>query len=522
MKLVQKVVIILTAICFFTCQTNDFDEVIFTDESNSFIQKIAVSNNEQASFLAGQLKGNHPNGRISSATLDSVVYYQDTETKLTNYAFLTSGDSIKEFSNVIFLQTDTSFVAYEVIYRPSEEHLNTFTTENIMFNFSGSMTYQSLETGEPFLTVNYENGLPITSSSNGRMPDNNTCYPDEAGRLECYTVYVTTNDDGSYTSSTTGVDYNNHNFGEPASPHTERYSSCMVVDKDFSTCNLTSFNTNGYTNYPQWHGGANTGSLNSGTTPVFEPISLEELIRQNKETHIEQELDPEKRRVIQLDYINEYGGRAGITFVDDIENIISTPGLTFGEVWDINNIVDSYYYNLKGEYLFVPFITVARTAKPFVELAIFEIGGGVLFQTLKVMLNARWGIQIAKIGTNVAKTLEEIILGIKSELSVSADLRSMQISIGGKTISGTSNSAKSTYNFTTATEAEAKAFFNKLTEGAKKTEMIIPNKGKVIRVGLSNGQFILLRNFATSGGDLTIQFSPTLINGTAEKLKFFF
>lgn len=278
MKSVKALALIAVTFFFSNCQTDESNELIPSESSEAFINKIAVLGNDRASFLADQLKRESGNGRVSSTALDSVVYYRDSETDLTNFAFLTSNDNVEEFSNVVFLQTDTSYVAYEVVYRPTEAHLNALASENIMFNFNGSMIYQSLETGEPFLTVNYENGLPISAPINGRMPDGNECYPDEAGRLECYTVYVTTNDDGSYTSSTTGIDYNNHNFGEPASSHTDRYTSCMVVDKDFSTCNLTSFNTEGYTTYPQWHGGANSGTLNSGTTPVFEPIDIRERI----------------------------------------------------------------------------------------------------------------------------------------------------------------------------------------------------------------------------------------------------
>ncbi|WNB17095.1 hypothetical protein [Marivirga arenosa] len=61
------------------------------------------------------------------------------------------------------------------------------------------------------------------------------------------------------------------------------------------------------------------------------------------EMTIENLNDPDERRSAQLLYIFKHNGQKGRDFFQNITDLINTPGISVGEVYDINFIVEDYY-----------------------------------------------------------------------------------------------------------------------------------------------------------------------------------
>lgn len=276
-------------------------------------------------------------------------------------------------------------------------------------------------------------------------------------------------------------------------------------------------------------GGGGSGSSGGGTTPdrteIFEVGSEKELA----EFLIEQEQDSEEKRKKELNYIHDYGGYDGKDFKLSMEQILGTPpGLSDSEKASINEVVDHYYLYLKGQYLFAIYGTVANIAKPFIELALFEIGGGGLFQALKGVLSIRWGIQLAKLGIN---TVSVTTLTNRITSSVTIGLNTLTLKIGGRnligTAAGTTTSSKVGYTFSNVITSEAKAIFKDMTAGRqiKRTDL---GNGKFIETTVwtdSNGvkNSITYRNFSKTGqvGDAVIDINMPAIRAGKVELKFF-
>ena len=77
--------------------------------------------------------------------------------------------------------------------------------------------------------------------------------------------------------------------------------------------------------------------------------------RELAENSIDNEQDPEQRRQKELQYLNDFGGAEGKEFKALIEELLETPGLTVGDVYEINALVHTLYLNLKAQYLMVIF-----------------------------------------------------------------------------------------------------------------------------------------------------------------------
>jgi len=110
--------------------------------------------------------------------------------------------------------------------------------------------------------------------------------------------------------------------------------------------------------YPIWNGSGgfgSSGSSNPGdqylcdSDPSCIPhpdlmVEGESLIQ----NYIEGLSDPELRRRAQLDYLRTHGGS---DFVQIIEELLSTSGLTIGDVEEINNLVNIFYMRQKGLFM---------------------------------------------------------------------------------------------------------------------------------------------------------------------------
>jgi hypothetical protein len=135
--------------------------------------------------------------------------------------------------------------------------------------------------------------------------------------------------------------------------------------------------------------GSTTGSCDF-SIGVFPPS--EEELKRLLEEYIELIADPEEKRKAQLDYIKKHDGEDGRHFSSMVEEIVSTPGITVGDVIEINATVNKYYLNLRGRYFIAVYNPFAKAARFLLELALIETGTEVLFSATKLALSTRYGI----------------------------------------------------------------------------------------------------------------------------------
>ncbi|MEQ8472974.1 MAG: hypothetical protein RIC35_17400 [Marinoscillum sp.] len=83
-----------------------------------------------------------------------------------------------------------------------------------------------------------------------------------------------------------------------------------------------------------------------------------------------------------------------------------------------------------GQNIIAIYGPVAEIAKPFIELALFETGAGVLFQAVKGIISVRWGVQLAKkIGVNTA-SISTVTNRLVNGLGFGARNTSLTLKIG--------------------------------------------------------------------------------------------
>jgi len=90
---------------------------------------------------------------------------------------------------------------------------------------------------------------------------------------------------------------------------------------------------------------------NPDRTDIFEFDSEEELLEYLISTNI----DPERKREYQLQYISKFYSQDGIDFVAKVNELLDTSGLTVGDVTEINALVNRVYLNIKGQYMMAIF-----------------------------------------------------------------------------------------------------------------------------------------------------------------------
>jgi hypothetical protein len=109
-----------------------------------------------------------------------------------------------------------------------------------------------------------------------------------------------------------------------------------------------------FNSYPSG-GGVSVGTNTTGGEIDMLLYSLDIGNRSEFEWIIDQTQDSETRRILQLKYINDFGGAEGQEFKIAIESMIGTPKITVGDVMEINNTVQSMYLRLKAEYMMAIF-----------------------------------------------------------------------------------------------------------------------------------------------------------------------
>lgn len=427
---------------------------------------------------------------------------------------------------------------YNIIYEPTQSHLSKLDQiGTLLHEFSGKVSYESVSTGEIFYSFVMENGEVVSEDgeSAGRTEDGQyDCYPDQQWTVSnvCYAnTYV-----GSYKTTTKvykSVDHSTNKATWKGVTNDNIIIDVEIVcmfDKDFSECDLTWYNTEGYTLIPQYARGS--GTLTGITlSPIFEPTNLpnDNSLKEYFIELIDDQTDPERRRKLQLDYIAQFDGDQGKDFKELIEELLRTPNLTLGEVTDINIAVDNYYGHLIGRYMMAIYGPVAELSKPFIEMALFETGAGVLFQAVKGVLSVNWGLQLSKLGVNTI-SISALTTRIVNGLRLSSDSKLLTILVGGRNITGTAaataSSSRVAYRFSNVTSTQARAIFEDMVAGRELKKLNLGGGKTVESVSWidSNGirNSITFRNFSSSGqvGDTIIQINVAGVRSGTMELKF--
>ncbi|MEQ8472980.1 MAG: hypothetical protein RIC35_17430 [Marinoscillum sp.] len=516
------------------CEFTKEKELVYPEDVQLRTGVVSVKDDEKVRRLVNDLFSSLPGGRINVSEIDSAAYVIDEETGATNYAMLASGDDYRRVENIVLKQIDTAYLAYKIIYEPSEDHLKFMNPMHMLAGFSGTVTYESLETGEVFIQYEMLNGAVVrpAEDSNGRVSNDYGCYPDQqhTESSECYGSYLI---GGGTESGKVNVQYKTYRDGNGnkrtrisgfASEDGDEITILLTevnchFDLDFSECYYNEFNTLGFTVVPQYsQGGASYVSFyNNNYTPTYPPSNLADALQDL----VDEETDPEERREKQLNYIEHFGGLEGKEFRSIIDDLLETPNLTYGEVLDINEAVDRYYLNLLGQYIIAIYGPVAEIAKPFIELALFETGAGVLFQAVKGIISVRWGVQLAKIGVNTA-SISTVTNRLVNGIIFGARNTSLTLKIGGRNlVSSSVSGSKSTYKFSNSSKAEAEAIFNDMVAG-REIKTITTSNGIIKRVSLGNNDFIQMRRFSEANlGETTIEFKLNSVRDAYKiELKF--
>ncbi len=508
------------------------------------LDKVKISSLDKEPYLAELLdkikftnnSGGRTNGSGVIINTDSILMILQADSLSYSYTFKVENETTSNsFTNLVFKRVFGGFNAFYVKYEPVNILEADFT------KFTGRVTSYNLDRN--IIANHYFNNGTIIGNISERTT---TCRPSVKITSECAKYEY------SWNSQTLEC----------------CYRTCVeevtVITLDYSTCFLLSDGSSGggslpsqYTSYTlsngtfvpftEWSDGSipggpqqpsqptnpcrsadGGGGLETGTDPnsCSEVIGIippsDEEIKSLWASYIDNLIDPEEKRKAQLDYIKTHDGQEGKDFVEMIEQIINTPGISFGEVIDINKIVEKYFRNLRGQYFIAVYYPFAKAAQYIVELVLIETGTTLLFDAAKIALSSRYGINITRVSSAVVKTTQELINTIKAELKFSTNFSSLEIKIGTRTLAGTPNGVKSTFSFSSVSRAEAKSFFDKLSLGANK-KIVQGSSGEIIVADLGNGQYVRYRTWSTSNlGETTIEFNIIDIrSGATTELKFF-
>ncbi len=496
-----------------------------------FIEIINPKDDPQLTKLIADLYNNktNPTGRSLSTdfgelNLESALKLNDTIFNRTRYSLAINQDTGSlVFENLIISVREEGVFHYILQYQP--DSLWVVKNQGIpnWSKFTGSI--QQFDMGRQLVAEVYlENGVSADKKpSNGRIEECCTWKISEVGATFGQILDIDCGKGGSYTLYTMRTNDCGGGGGDGGG------SSGGSFGGGDGGGGYTGDGGGGYGGGSDYYGGGGAGSGTStddqsgysNPIPIYPIVDL--YLDETWEEYIENIQDPETKRKAQLGYIKKMGGEEGKSFALMIEEIINTDGLTVGDVYEINMVVNNYYLSLKGQYMIAIFYPVAETAKFIIELALIETGTTVFFNSVKVVLNTRYGIVATRIVASVIKTSQELINSIKAELRFGLNNASMEVTIGARTLTGLANKSKTAYNFTGVSQAEAKSLFDKLTSSANVTKVDIPSKGSVWRASLGDKQMIQFRNFSsTNAGEATIEFKIESISGSQViELKFF-
>ncbi len=522
-RLKKTLRLVLPLLIFFVIISCNNEEEFLPQERNlNSIQKISLSDDPYLQNLLRQQKSSQSyqrasNDFLSNLNFEEILKIINAEEKEIKYTLTyNSGNSGTNFKNLYIREKNDSVSFFIMIYKPSKEWLlsersnswNTYTGGIEGYDLNGTKVSSAEVEDGRISNVQNNKSARIAQSSLPPLPIAPGCYD---------LVYIQTT--GNYfwaekpcdeglggTDSGSGSDGSSSDGGGTSTGDTSGTGGNGEEGLD---------DPDQYEDYPI---GGGMGALPTRLTEEERAELWRDMIDQIN--------NPEEKRKEQLKYIATHNAQAGRDFKDNIESLIATPGITRGEVDDINKIVNDYWEELVGRYIMEIFLPVAEAAKPFVELALIETGTGVLFQAVKGLLSVKWGVQLAKIGINTT-SIANVVNRMKSGLSFGLNNSSLALKIGGRNLFGTANSSKKAYNFTNVTSTEAKAIFQDMTVGrqVKRFDMAGGKYRETVfwRDAAGNRNSITFRNYSSSGqiGQPTIDVNMIEIRNINLELKFF-
>ena len=309
-----------------------------------------------SNYVAG---GRAVTGRVLSSEvgdidLSKAVKVENPNLNTTRYSLLLKDDSgAPEFQNYIIKVKNDTVTEYVIDYEP---HYSWFLNDSKLGNFTGNVTAYTLE-GEIFAENSFLNGEPESS---------------EGGRTEeCYSCTITTE-----TSSTTGRDYTVITCEDGSVFHSYSRTACDSGSSSSSDSGGSDSGSSGGTSGGSTSGstGGTPGGGSSGSSVTkgsnsdnpdnpaeydenYDPIGVitEEDSRAALEIIIAREQDPETKRKIQLEYIQNFGGNDGRQFKFMIEELLTIRAIKVGFVHDLNQAVAKAYLELKARYIMAIF-----------------------------------------------------------------------------------------------------------------------------------------------------------------------
>ncbi|MEQ9466623.1 MAG: hypothetical protein RLN88_04375 [Ekhidna sp.] len=375
----MKKFLLLTFVSVIIIRCNPNEEQIQPDEPREnpghSYGKVRIDDDPTLKNLMSALQSS--SGRVAALDLDSAEYLHDEVLDLTNYSILTSGNRLDRIENIVFVDFDSVYAAYNIIYEPSQYHLANLDTASFLAYFSGTISYQSLETGEIFYATEMQDGVSIDGEAHegGRTDGDGDfqygCYIDQQETMssECFIQVNTYEVGGRVKYTTIKVEKTGKNAGQTqTSTHWVRSDTKETItdititchlDTDFSECHYNWFNTNGYQVIPQFSGNNFSGVLS--LVPSGGPqLSLLDAIEKQFYDLLEQ--DP-FALIQNCDQIENWQALAQHTppqeVIDKIQNLDDNYTSIISGDWDIQYIKDA-----KGPVVNLDYFPVKITQLP--------------------------------------------------------------------------------------------------------------------------------------------------------------
>lgn len=332
----KKLLYALAFFLFFSCE-NQPEEIVPEEKPDRFtIEQIQVA---EDSHLIDLLNSFQQETKVNGKILDNIgnidtaeaIKVTDLDHDVVNYTLSLTSDlsdnSELFFENLIFEEREGVVEEYILRYIPNVEWIEASTSFD-MVSYSGIVERLDLE----------RNIVSAATLKNGTSFHENTANGKIQGiQQEC--------DWHIWKSETTHIEYliidcsggGSSGAGSGGNIWTGDYqgdsrsgSGSAGGDRDFGGGGLGSNNGTG---------GSSSRVVGIKDNPQI--LMVRQITREN---------DPEEKRKLQLTYIRNYGGKDGRTYANLIEEILTTPGLTVGDVAEINGTVNNRYLELKGSY----------------------------------------------------------------------------------------------------------------------------------------------------------------------------
>ena len=372
----------------------------------------------------------------------------------------------------------------------------------------------------------------------------------------------TTTDDNDCISTTTGLKL-------PASLCDCETNNCGTSDTNgggsSSSGNASNSSTIGFSygspssvesffNPPRYGGGISSGNNTSGgdatlTNMLIFPSSIEQTLTQDPDFYDKlagedqlsiseamywtgwgNRLDEIENQNLYYDilqtkedyaYLYQFGREMHDMFEDLLRNPLNNGILNSGDRAELISLRKQGIQSLKGQYIISIYLPVAEAAKPWIELALIETGIGATFNIIKGILSVKWGVQLAKIGLNtssISTITKRMVNGLEF---FGINNRSLNLTIGGRNLTGSAYISKKVYSFSNVSAIEAEAVFADIAAG-REIKTIVAPKGIIKQVDLGGKEYIQFRKWSTTNaGEVTIEFKINSIGTKNIELKFF-